>query len=161
MRLLTLTLGAALAPALHLSSPPAPQDSLINRIAWMTGCWAQESPTRLIEEHWMPPRGGSMLGVGRTIRAGALVEYELIVVTERDGQLAYEAHPSGQAVATFLAPSPTDTLVVFENPAHDFPQRVGYRRAGADSLAAWVEGAIGGRNKRIDFTYRRVACDGP
>ena len=76
-----------------------------------------------------------MLGMGRTVRGGKTVEYELVLINERDGRLAYEAHPSGQPSATFLSTTVSETSVVFENPEHDFPQRVGYRREGADGLA--------------------------
>ena len=107
----------------------------------------------------MAPRGGTMIGTGRTVRADTLAEYELIVLRAVNGTLAYEAHPSGQAVATFTAREAGDS-VVFSTPAHDFPQRVGYRRVGADSLVAWIEGERNGRTRRIEFLYRRVRCAG-
>ena len=66
-----------------------------------------------------------MLGRGFTTRATSVIESETIVLSERDGRLAYTAHPAGQPTATFLS-RPSAGQVVFENPAHDFPQRVGY-----------------------------------
>jgi len=147
--------SAALAAA---GSAPVPR---LERIAWLQGCWQAQSPTRVIEENWMAPRGGAMLGVGRTVRGDSLAEYELIVLRESEAGLAYEAHPSGQAVATFTAREASDSVVVFSDPTHDFPQRVGYRRVGADSLVAWIEGERGGRTRRIEFPYRRVRCAGP
>jgi hypothetical protein len=109
----------------------------------------------------MAPRGGAMLGMGRTVRGSKLVEYELVLIMEQEGRLAYEAHPSGQPTATFMATTATDTSVVFENPQHDFPQRVGYRRNGADALDAWVEGQADGKSRRVDFSYQRARCDAP
>lgn len=107
----------------------------------------------------MAPRGGTMIGVGRTVRADTLYEYELVVLRELKGNLAYEAHPSGQPTATFTARTVSDSTVVFSNPTHDFPQSVGYRAAG-DSLIAWIEGDIGGKHRRVEFRYARVACAG-
>ena len=133
----------------------------LERIAWLQGCWRAESPARVIEENWMAPRSGTMLGVSRTVRGDSLAEYELILLREQEGGLAYRAHPSGQASATFTAREANDSQVVFENRAHDFPQRVGYRRVGADSLVAWIEGERGGRTRRVEFPYRRVRCAGP
>jgi hypothetical protein len=98
-----------------------------------------------------------MLGMSRTVRDGKLLEYELIVLREQDGRLAYHAHPSGQASAVFLSTSVTESSALFENPEHDFPQKVGYRRAG-DALVAWVEGTAGGKVRRVEFPYRRVPC---
>jgi hypothetical protein len=99
-----------------------------------------------------------MLGVGRTIRGDSLIEYEFVVVRQQPARLTYEAHPSGQAGAIFTAQAVTDSMVVFENLAHDFPQRVGDRRLGGDSLIAWIEGTRDSRARRIDFPYARVRC---
>src|SRR5687767_4613821 len=106
------------------------QPAGIQRLAWLQGCWEVVSPERTVEEHWMAPRGKSMVGVGRTVRGDSLVEYELVVVREQGDRLAYEAHPSGQPTAVFLSRAVSDSSVVFENLEHDFPQRVGYTRSG-------------------------------
>lgn len=108
----------------------------------------------------MSPRGKSMIGAGRTVRGDSRVEYELVVIREKDAQLAYEAHPSGQPSAVFLSRSISGSEVLFENPQHDFPQRIGYRRDSPDALLAWIEGTRNGQTRRIEFPYRRVACPG-
>jgi hypothetical protein len=108
----------------------------------------------------MAPHGGSMLGMSRTVRGGRLAAHELIVLREQDGRVAYEAHPSGQAATVFLSTAVSDTAALFENPEHDFPQRVGYRRVGSDSLLAWIDGTAGGAARRVEFRYARVACPG-
>jgi hypothetical protein len=100
-----------------------------------------------------------MLNLGRTVRDGRLLEYEVVLLTEQDGRLAYEAHPSGQASTTFRSIHVSDSLLVFEDPAHDFPQRVAYQRQGTDSLLAWIEGTANGQTRRISFPYARVSCD--
>ena len=133
----------------------------LGQIGWLQGCWEARSERRTIEENWMPPRGGTMIGVGRTVRADTLFEYELVVVRDLNGVLTYEAHPSGQPTATFTAREVTDSTVIFSNPAHDFPQEVGYRKAGADSVVAWIAGTLNGKNRRAEFPYARVRCPAP
>ena len=99
------------------------------------------------------------MGMGRTVSsAKGLTDYELTVIAERDGRLLYDAHPRGQPAATFVATSATGDSVVFEAPGHDFPQRVGYRRIGRDSVLAWIDGTVDGKLMRVPFPYRRVAC---
>jgi hypothetical protein len=132
----------------------------IQRLSWLQGCWEIMSAERSIEEQWMTPRGKSMVGISRTVRGGNLAEYELMVLREQGDQLAYEAHPSGQPAATFLSKSVSDSSALFENLEHDFPQRIGYRREGANSLLAWIEGSLNGQLRRIDFPYRRAVCAG-
>jgi hypothetical protein len=138
----------------------AQQPAHVEDLAWLQGCWEMRSPQGTVEEQWMSPRGGAMIGVGRTVRGDRLVEYELVVVREQDGLLAYEAHPSGQASAVFVSREVTGSMVAFENREHDFPQRIGYRRDAPDLLAAWIEGSRQGQARRVDFAYRRVPCPG-
>jgi hypothetical protein len=137
-----------------------PQATGIQRVAWLTGCWEIDSPIRIVEEHWSAPRGGSMIGMSRTIKADSLVEYELVIIHERGGRLAYEAHPSGQAAAVFMSRTVTDSSVIFENLQHDFPQRIGYELGRGDTLTAWVEGPHKGHTRRIGYLFRRAACPG-
>lgn len=136
------------------------QGTPIQRLAWFQGCWRMSASGRVIEENWTAPGGNSMLGVSRTVRGDSLVEYEFVVLREDSGTVTYQARPSGQAGAVFKASLLTDSSVVFENPAHDFPQRIGYRRAAPDSLVAWIEGTIRGNLRRREFPYARVACPG-
>jgi hypothetical protein len=152
-----MTLGSFVLVAWMTSNPGVPNGSSepvrIENVAWLAGCWESVSGERTVEEQWMAPRGGTMIGVGRTIRGDKLVEYEVVVLREKDGRLAYEAHPSGQAGAAFLSRSVTASTVVFENLQHDFPQRVGYQSNGPDSLLAWIEGVRNGRLRRVEFPY--------
>jgi Domain of unknown function (DUF6265) len=130
---------------------------VIAAVGWLQGCWQIADGDRVVDEQWMAPRAGIMLNMGRTVLGNRLVEYEWVRLVEKEGALEYEAHPSGQAPAVFTARTATATEVVFENPAHDFPQRVGYKRDG-DSLLAWIEGTNNGKSRRVEFPYRRVAC---
>jgi hypothetical protein len=135
------------------------RSSGIDDVAWLTGCWEYSSGARTVEEHWLAPRGRTMMNAGRTVNGDKLVEFETVIIREQDGRLAYEAHPSGQPSAVFLSQRVADREVVFENLQHDFPQRVGYKRDG-DSLVAWIEGPRNGQTRRIEFPYHRVACGG-
>jgi hypothetical protein len=137
----------------------------------MTGCWAyRDARGRYVEEQWSSPRAGVLFGYSRTTRARAgapgdtLLLYETTRIHESpDGALVFAASPSGQQPAEFRFSGNAATLdsaVTFENPAHDFPQRVSYRRAGTagDSLVARVEGTRNGTVRGIDFPYARMSC---
>jgi hypothetical protein len=155
---LVLALGLWSGPAPGPAGPAAPGS--IEMLSWLAGCLEMRSDKLVVEEHRMRPRGGSMLGMSRTTSAKGLVEYELTLIRERDGTLEFEAHPSGQPVAVFRAGKVTGDSAVFHAPEHDYPQVVGYRRVGADSVIAWIDGMSRGKQRRIDFPYRRVACGG-
>lgn len=63
----------------------------------------------------------------------------------------------GQSAASFPLVRLSGQEAVFENPQHDFPQRVIYRRDG-DRLTGRIEGRIGGEAKEIDFPMERRPC---
>lgn len=125
---------------------------LIARAAWLAGTWEMGEPGDVTEEHWLAPRGDSMMAVSRTIAGGRLAWFESVVLRETADGLVFEAHPAGQPGGSFPAVTVTDSLLVFENPAHDFPQRIGYRRVAGGGLEAWIEGG----GKRVAFPYRKA-----
>jgi len=132
----------------------------ITKLGWLAGCWQRTYGRRAVEEQWMAPRAGLMLGIGRTTNAAGdtLIEFEQTKIQQRGNDLVFTASPSGQATDSFTATAVSDSSVTFENKAHDFPQRVGYTLKADGSLAAWIEGTQGGKPRHIDFPYTRVAC---
>jgi len=140
------------------SSALAQGGARVATVGWLAGCLEMRGASRLVEEQRMAERAGTMLGMGRTVGGAGLADYELTLIKEEGGRLLYEAHPRGQPTATFTARVATPDSVVFEAPEHDFPQRVGYRRIGTDSVLAWVEGTMKGKTRRIEFPYARVPC---
>ena len=138
-------------------SPPA-LSAQTSALKWMAGCWERRANNLVVTEQWSFPRAKMMLGAGQTTRGDSTIEYEHTRIFDRDGRLVYSAQPSGQTPAEFVADSVSGYSVVFSNPAHDFPQRVIYRRLGADSLLGRIEGRRGGQIRGVDFSYRRVSC---
>ena len=122
--------------------------------SWLQGCWRMTRGPTVVEERWSDAQGGVMLGTSRTVRDGRTVEFEFSRIVMTAGALEFHAMPSGQTPATFRAVSGSADSVAFANPEHDFPKLVVYKRVGADSLHAWVEGGT----RRFNFHYGRIAC---
>ena len=132
-----------------------PSTLRIQSLDWLAGCWTLTSGQTAIEEHWMRPAGGTMLGMSRTVRAGKTTEYEFLHIREAAHSLEYVANLSGQAEATFPLKTIEPGRIVFENPTHDFPQRILYRRTGEAMVTARIEGSRNGQLRGVDFPYRR------
>lgn len=99
-----------------------------------------------------------MFAVSRTVRAGKTTAFEFLRIIEtEDGGLLYIALPSGQTLTTFVMISISPDEVVFENPDHDFPQRVAYRRSD-QQLVGRIEGTINGQDRSIEFPMTAVDC---
>lgn len=126
----------------------------IKDVAWIAGCWELDRNGRHVMESWLPPGGGTMMGVSRTVSGGRTTEWEFLIIREGNAGLEYVAKPSGQTEATFTATRRSATEIVFENPTHDFPKTIQYKRDG-DTLTAAIEGPMNGQSRRIEFPYRK------
>ena len=135
-------------------------ESDLARLAWLGGCWKAENGEPGSVEQWLPPAGGTMLGMSRTVKQGRTVAHEFMRIAEQPGGgLAFHAQPSGKPPDVFPARQVTATEVVFENPQHDFPQRIAYARDGDTRLNARIEGLRNGVPRTIPFPMVKVSCD--
>jgi hypothetical protein len=100
-----------------------------------------------------------MLGVGRTIAGGKTVFYEYLRVEARTDGVYYVALIKGQPEVAFKLVRCEGEAVVFENPAHDFPQRIICRKNKDGSLHARIEGPRQGKTVGEDFPYKRMNRD--
>lgn len=156
-----LVIAGPLAILAVLSQPRFQPQVVANRLAplaWLAGCWELRSAQRVTFEMWMPPDANLMLGAGRTTSGGATREFEQLRLAWQGDSLIYTALPSGQKEASFRGGAPSDSGFSVANPAHDFPQRIIYRRRGADSLIARIEGPGANGTRGIDFFMKRVSC---
>jgi hypothetical protein len=132
----------------------------ISQLAWLGGCWKAEAAEPGSGEHWLPLAGGTLLGVSRTVKQGMTIEFEFMQIgTMANGGLAFTAMPSGQRATVFPLLRLAEAEVVFENPEHDFPQRVIYQREGTAKLRARIEGMRKGALRTVEFPMNRVSCD--
>jgi Domain of unknown function (DUF6265) len=156
----TARIVAIASLSLATSMAARAQDSQIGSLGWLAGCWAAEAGEAGSGEQWLPLAGGTMFGVGRTVKNGKTVAHEFMQIrTDPQGQVVFIAQPSGQREATFVASSIVQGSVVFENPQHDFPQRIRYSPMPGDRLAARIEGVRNGAQRGIDFPMKRVPCE--
>lgn len=127
-------LGAVLALLLMGQAAPPPR---VDDLAWMSGRWESNADGRWTEESWSAPRGGVMLGFSRSGRGETMREFEFLrLQASDDGVPVYLAQPGGRAPATAFRLTARDaTSATFENPRHDFPQRIVYRRDGEVLIA--------------------------
>lgn len=128
------------------------QDFKLEELAWMAGAWMSEEKGQRMEEHWMTPAGGVMVGMNRTAGTGKTFFEYLRIEAGREG-LVYQASPMGQSPPTpFHLVELGKQRVVFENPKHDFPQRIIYRRE-ENKLHARVEGKENGQERAEEWTW--------
>ena len=128
-------------------------------IGWMTGCWAAVGQDPGSVEQWSSPAGGTMFGFNRVIREGKTVAFEYLRIVDEGDEVVLIASPSGQNTARFKLVGIADRSVTFENPEHDFPQRIIYRLANDGNLIGRIEGTIDGAPRAVDFPMTKTSCE--
>lgn len=136
-------------------------------LAWLAGCWHGNVNQRDYREHWMPLRGGLLIGVSETVMRGKSIEYEYLRLEPRADGVYYIANPSGQKETAFKLTETrvdkvadrNDEIFVFTNPEHDFPKKISYRRGTEGWLYADVEGIVRGSERRVTYPMRRIDCE--
>jgi hypothetical protein len=130
-------LGAAL-----LALPLAAADAASLRdLSFMSGCWttAREA-AEVTRECFTAPHAGLLQGSSQTVKDGKTVFWEFAVIEQKGDVITYTPYLKGKSSVSFTATDIGDGRVVFENPAHDFPTRIIYRRPALGQLEARVEG---------------------
>jgi len=150
MRLVLALCLVAAATAVHA----APADD-VNKLSWMAGTWVQEKGGVTVREIWLPPIGGAMAGAGQTNQPGKPPFIENEKITAEAAGATFSYLPPGKTPVPFVPKPGKDGEAVFENLTHDFPQRVIYRRCGAD-LCARIEGMVKGKLEFEEWRYQRA-----
>jgi hypothetical protein len=122
-------------------------------LGWMSGHWTTATGDEWTEEYWLAPRAGLMIGLSRAGRGQSAADWEFLrLEADAQGVPVYWASPRGGAAVGFRLVGADESSAVFENPAHDFPQRVVYRRSG-EEMTATISALDGGH--AMSWTYRR------
>jgi hypothetical protein len=126
----------------------------VRALGWMAGAWFGDDDGIEIEEHWLPPKGGMLLGLHRDVAPSGKAFFEYLRVVETPEGVVYMASPSGREATPFRLIETGERRAVFENPEHDFPQRILYWIDG-ETLHARIEGDTTEGVKSREWSYRR------
>lgn len=153
--LLILWICACAQPKSELERSSA-GDTVLDRLSWLAGHWKHEDENWVYEEGWFNPDGDLMVGVNRTVNQeaeSASFEYLRIVLQGED--LFYYASPGGREATIFKMVELEEHKVVFENPEHDFPQKIVYWLEEDERLHARIEGEVNGESRSSEWSWDR------
>lgn len=145
--------------ALLLCGAAARADGLsdIGRLAWLEGLWVGVQDGVESEERWTPVKGGMMLGLHRDVRGDRVLFWEFLRIAADAEGIHYHAQPRSAPPVSFRLVRLGAREVSFENPAHDFPQRIDYWLDGDGRLNAKVSGHIDGQLRSESWRWRRAS----
>ena len=122
---------------------------------WLAGKWCSNDQGRQVDEVWLPAAGGELLGMSRTLQDGKVETFEYMRIVFKGKDATLHVQPNGAPPTLFSQAASGDGWIQFENSAHDFPNRIEYRRDG-DQLHAFIAGpGRDGKELKIPFDYRR------
>lgn len=148
---LIVTTMAAFAP--HVVDP-------VFRKLWaLEGLWKMETSKGPIFEQWSKTDDSTLTGQSfRVNGADTLIIETIRLVQDRDG-IAYIPAVTNQndgKPVRFQLIGHENNRFTFENPEHDFPQRIIYTLITPDSLVARIEGLSKGKPAGSNFYFKRV-----
>jgi hypothetical protein len=129
----------------------------VDQLKWLLGVWKINTGNGYVVEKWIQNNDSTLTGKSMFVKIpGDSAIQETIELSLRKGQWSYTPtvvnQNNGQPV-TFHVFYLGRGEFICENPAHDFPQRIAYRRI-KNSLHASIEGRRNGvySKRNFDFT---------
>lgn len=135
------------------------QTQLIKQADWLIGSWSNQTPGALFMEVWTKQNDSTYLGSSYTLANQDTVSAEKVRLEQRNGHLYYiptvKKQNNGMPVP-FALTTATGGYLSFENPQHDFPQKITYQLISKDSLVAEISGISKGKARAISFPMKRA-----
>jgi len=131
------------------------QDKPLNKARWLVGDWVSKSG---VHEHWAVQNDSLFAGKSFFINGKDTMVMETIQLLQRGNELFYiptVKNQNGGQPVSFKMIKLTDKEMEFENPGHDFPQKISYTQVGKDSLLAEISGMVNGVERSRLFPMTR------
>jgi hypothetical protein len=145
------------------SGTPQSQAPGLDAFAWLEGEWERTTSRGLSVERWTRLADGSLTGESVTLptEGGDEVHGEALQLAAMGDAIFYIARPRQNEYPTgFKLVELTAQRAVFDNPNHDFPQRITYSRTGDDAFTVTITGpGDDGASQEIDFHFVRRQQD--
>jgi hypothetical protein len=131
----------------------------LTELSWLLGSWKHESANSTTYETWRKLSDltfeGESWRVSKTTRQR--VFGEALLLAEMASEIFYIPKvPENPYPVAFKLTSSGPGEAVFENPKHDFPQKIRYTLNEDRTMTAIVEGTLNGQQRRLEFRYQRV-----
>lgn len=129
----------------------------MQKLLWIVDKWVSQSETSTSYEHWEKTNETLYTGGSETIKNGDTVFAEKLKIELIEGKVYYIADVAhNPAPVKFLLTEVNENSAIFENPEHDFPQKITYINENG-ILHAVIEGpGKDGKTKKVDFFMQKM-----
>lgn len=131
----------------------------LDKFSWLEGGWEGITEEVVMRETWTRVNDKLMKGDAYVLAGTDTVFREsLKLMAMNDSLIYYVVFIHGVPDSTsFILKKYENNEAVFENPEHDFPQRIVYKKVSEDSVYAYIEGETDKGLQREEFPYKRVS----
>lgn len=129
----------------------------MQKLLWIVDKWVSQSENSTSYEHWEKTNETLYTGGSETIKNGDTVFAEKLKIELIEGKVYYIADVAhNPAPVKFLLTEVNENSAIFENPEHDFPQKITYINENG-ILHAVIEGpGKDGKTKKVDFFMQKM-----
>lgn len=121
---------------------------------WLIGNWENTSPEGVLTENWEKVNDSTFSATSYFIKGKDTLHFEKIVLAQKGETLTYYATVKGQnndKSVAFPSTVLTQQQLVFENPTHDYPQKITYIKSQNNTVVIEISGTQHGKPSAEKF----------
>ncbi len=138
----------------------AQQQRELDKLEWLLGTWQTKTPKGSLYETWSRKSPIEFQGKSYYLKNKDTLLFESVRLIEKDKKVHYivsvKNHNHDLPVDFVSKEIKDPATLLFENPLHDFPQAISYKKQAKDSLIAEISGKMNGRMAHQKFLMRKV-----
>lgn len=126
---------------------------------WLLGKWTLQSDQGILEETWKSVNDSTFEGTSYFIKGKDTLHSETIVLLQKGENLIYKATVKGQnndQTILFPLTVTAEKSMTFENPKHDYPQKINYQLTNDSTLVAKISGIQAGKATSETYSMKKV-----
>ena len=126
---------------------------------WLLGNWENNSADGNLSETWKKVNDSTFQAQSYFIKEKDTLHFESITLQQKGEELPYTATVQGQnndKPVSFKLTTSTEKQLVFENPKHDYPQKISYNQITTDSLVAKISGIQQGKPSSEQYSMKKT-----
>lgn len=131
----------------------------IKSASWLLGKWDAKTADGTLSENWKKVNDSTFQGESFFIKDKDTLHSESILLQQKGDELFYNATVKGQndnKAVPFKLMTGNEKQLAFENPKHDYPQKITYDLINKDSLTASISGIQLGKPSSEKFGLKKT-----
>jgi len=125
---------------------------------WLIGTWENKSEDGVLTESWQKVNDSTFTATSYFIKNNDTLHAEKITLAQKGEMLLYSAAVNGQnndKAIDFGSTTESENKLVFENPSHDYPQKITYSKGANNTLTAEISGNLQGKMTKEKFVMSK------